>query len=559
MRLAVLFTNLTCYCWVRGDSAPFEVDSQKSIQIKMLKAPAPPASIPFNPVDTNMRMDERRHSFMQDPGVNEARKRRELFTIELRSKARSDHLYKRRLVNEPKPTELVVSRALAAMKPELTETGTTLKAKLVALKEILAGNSEALKADALTCLRELSMIDEAHDIICKLGIVVLLKNCLEVPQAQVVEDSSFVITSLSSGVTLVSEYLSNLGIAEALLRCVTGHNLKATENSLWALCNIMNDIPECRVVLLNKGVIPLLHKVFEWYSVAETGIMCILAWTVSQLSKGVLSIPHAKSLVGLLKKLMVLEDKDVEKDAIFALSKMLEGDHDLLNQVLDLTVVDYVTKCLHSRDLTSLTYALGAAISITAASAEFTQHLLASSLLTTLKSVLGNDSVKARASALICLYNIAIMPPLIISQLICHDIIAIAAEKMADSASEVRTEALNFVEALVSNLNLVQRLKLIFVYDVLRPFKVALSMWSSDNIAQLSEICSLLLETNSAEERSEHSVLDLFESSGCYDELFQIMFRAKESPIELIFLFDEYFADRDEASDPSGPASFNFS
>lgn len=525
----------------------------------MLRLPDHPAPLPFDVIDTNQRLEERRHKFMQDPDVYQARMRRELFSVELRSKTRSDTLCKRRLENEPRITEISVSNALAAANPVLVNADTSLEAKIVALKQTLTGSCTILRAEALAIMQELSVVEQAHDLICAEGLVPLLQDFLETDDIQIVHNSAFVFASLSFGQSGVNAYLVREGVVEALLRCVTVHNLKATENSLWALCNLMIDIPEVRVVLLNKGVVRLLSQAVGWQGLTVGELAATVAWFISRLCCGGLSVTDARVLVGMLKDLMELDDERVQKGAMFGLTKLLEGEAELVRQVLDIPTIDFIIKCTQSSDLTMKTYAVNAASLIAAESAEYTQHLLSCNLLTTLEPALTCESVEVRALSLLFLCNVAAWSSSMTSQLMSHNVISEAVNALTDFSVEVRSEALTFVETLASSLNLEQRLKLILVYEVLHPFKVALSLWSSSSLSQVSNICSLLLEAYGADESSGQSVVNLFESSGCYEEMCRIWRSADEGYEDMGSLLDTYFTEREEPKLDEPVAYFTFS
>jgi hypothetical protein len=498
------------------------------------------------------------HSFMQDPGICEARKRREIFAIELRSKARSEHLYKRRLEIEPRTYELLVSRSLAAAKPVLTQPEVSLEDKLVVLKEIMAGNSTALQADTLTCLEDLSSERRNVDLICASAIVPLLKASFESPQAQVVKDCSSILMHLSSGSTQAVEYLVSVGTVETLMRHFRVQNLKGASASLFSLCNIMMDLPNTRTTLLNLHIISLLQRLLEQHTDVE--LMMVVAWTCAELTNGALSISEGRQIGHLLKKLPT-EDTLIFRDALLTIARLTKGGSDLIQQVIDDEVISWISKALQCGDSQTRLHALASVTEISAESAEKTQLLLGSNLLSNLKPLLRSSQSNTKASVLCCLKNIAGLRTKN-SQLMAHGILPDAIDALGDSCGEVRSEALVFVYNLLINSGLDQRLKLIYVTEVFRHLAVSLGTYSSEDLPHLIEICTMLLEAGNDEMQAKgETVKDLFEATGCYHQLSRIAMNTAFVSNEALALLDTVFAAECEEvlEMPVQEGSFNFS
>jgi hypothetical protein len=491
----------------------------------------PPASHPFEPADSNMRLEERRHQFMQNPGVTEARKRRELFGIELRTRTRSDHLCKRRLRTTQEGSGALDSN------PGLSD----LEERLLALKESLLKGTALNRADALSCLKDLSFADEAHDMICSLDLVPLLKGLLVSSEFEVVEDSSFVLVSLTAGSPQVNAYLASLGVVEDLLRTVSNHNLKATENALWSLCNMMVDIPETRAFLLNSNIISLLQSVLDWHSGLE--LLRTVSWCCNRLSIGEVSLEDGSRIANLVKRTMETEDKLVFTDSMAAISNLMTGDIDLKQQILDAQLIDWIFKGLESESNKAKLFAVRAVTAIAADSPELAQQLLVCDLFTYLKPLLMSTKAKVRQAVLACLSYFRGKQSRLTSQLMSNSIMPTAVETLQDASPQVYREAVDFFEMLTTDLRLEQRLQLICVYDIFRPLRVVLTRWRTHNFSQVSNILELLLETSTV----EANVLQQFIASECLDELNKILFEGSaETDEEVLSLVGTYFTETDE-------------
>mmetsp|Transcript_32108 Transcript_32108/g.55400 ORF Transcript_32108/g.55400 Transcript_32108/m.55400 type:complete len:531 (-) Transcript_32108:1168-2760(-) len=522
--------------------------------------------IPLNPIDTNSRLGERLGRFMQDPSPFDARKRRECFAIELRSRARSDQLYKRRLEGEPRPSGTIeVSRGLAASKPVLEDPGASLEHKLTALKEVLAGNTSSLRADALKCLKGFSNVEQAHDIMCSNSTTLLLKDLLDSPHPQIVSECTSIFIGLTMGHTRVSTYLSRQGVVEALLKCISTHNMTATVNSLWALSNMLTDLPDVAITLMNKNILNTLQSVMEWYPPKEIEVWRAVCWCLSLVCSDRTSIIEAKLAVSLLKRLLAVDDPDIFTDAMSGIDRLVNGDQMQIKTVVDSTVIDWLIKGLTCQDNKARRHAIYAVTSITAVSVEQTQLLLVCNILDHFKLSIRSSDPRERISVLICLGNISYEASSMTSQMMSHNIMYDAVDTIMDSSDKIRDESLTFFESLSKNLTPDQRLKLIYVYDIFRPLRVALSMSHPDNLDRLVSLCYLLLDASEAEisrPSSENTVKGLFDSSGCLDEMSRIAVSAGEAIYREVFdLLDLFFneAEEQDFDNPVPQGQFNFS
>lgn len=520
---------------------------------------------PFDPLDSNSRLVDRLNRFMQDPSPYDARKRHEIFAVELRSRQRSDQLYKRRLDCGAKPLgSFEVSRALGAAKPVLEDQGVNLDIKLMALKEVLAGASSSLKADVLQCLAGVINNEQAHDLICANGTVPLLKECLTSPHAQIVKDSTSIFVGLTAGSSRVNFYLIDQGVVEALLRTISAHNKLATMNAVWAFANILVDTTDVATLLLNKNFLTTLQSVLEWYP-TDGEIWQAAAYCLSLVCCERMSIADSKQVVNLLKRLMTLQDKEILRDAMRALEMLSKGDDLQIKSVFDPLIIDFLINGLKSQDSDTRRHSVIAVTTITATSPEVTQHLLVCNILDFMKASMRSSDYRERVGVLMCLGNIAAEGSTSTSQLMSHNIMYDAVGALMDTAETVRAESLIFFEELVMDLSFEQRLKLVYVHDIFRPLSFALSMAEPTGLVKLISLSSMLLEASEGESSKPSAgtpVKDLFESSGCLDEINRIAVRAaKEVYLDAFQLLETHFSESesDALNAPVTEGTFNFS
>jgi hypothetical protein len=507
---------------------------------------------------------------MQNPSECDARKRREIFAIELRSRARSDHLYKRRLEAEPS-SEVVVSRGLAAAKPELVDGSCPLEQKLLALKEVLAGNSPSLKADALTCLRGTINNEEALEMMCANKTVPILKEFLESPHSNEVEDTTFIICRMTFGVSQINKYLLSQGVVEALLKSITAHNFEATENAIWGITNILVDLEEVTTLLLNKSYLNTLVRVLEWYPVQHITLWRTVAFCLWPLCCGGMALVEAKQAANLIKQMAVAGDAQVFRECIRAVERLVQGDQLLITHIMDQTMIDWVITGVRSHDSITRRHAVYSIAAVSALDADLTQHFLMHNILDLLKTSLHSSDPNERSSVLVFLRNVAFYTSAMRAQLMCHNIMDEAVQALSDTSDRVRDEALDFVVTLTENLTYDLRLKLVFVYDVFRPLSVTLSMAHVGNIPMLFTLCSLLLEATEAEYSRPlgTSIKELFEKSGCLDGLYKMTgVGDRKLCVEIWNLITSFFSQEEDSDEgerevalnaPVHEGGFNFS
>lgn len=489
---------------------------------------------------------------MQDPSPYDARKRREVFAVELRTRARSDQLYKRRLGPGTVPLgTLLVSKALGAAKPVLVDTGSSLELKLTALKEVLAGNSSSLKADALKCLAGVVHYEQAADTMCSNSTVPLLKEALDSQHDYIVQDCTSVLVGLTSGQIRVNSYLMSQGVVEALLRCISSHNALAALNAVWALANMLIDIAEVATLLLNKSALNTLQNLLEWYpsdvDVWRGAVFCLRCVCHDRMA-----ITEARLAGNLVKRILSVEDADILRDAIAAVERLVNGDALQIESVLDATVIEWLIKGLKSQDQSTRRSSLTALTSVTATSPDTIQHLLSYNLLDGLKLCLRSSDPRERVLVLMCLGNIAYETSSLTSQLMAHSVMHEAVDTLMDTSEVVRDESLTFLENLALTLSFDQRLKLIYVHDIFRSLSHAFGVSTNHTLSRLVSLSTLLIEAAEAEfsrPGAGSPVKAMFESSGCLDELNRIAVRASNEVYKEVFDFiDFFFSEPDDSA-----------
>ncbi|XP_074104172.1 karyopherin subunit alpha [Cotesia typhae] len=286
----------------------------------------------------------------------DARRRRNEVSIELRKARRDDQLLKRRNIT----IEAIESSPKSPESSVQSPVGMTIE-------EIVNGMNSSdphLQLQATqNCRKMLSR--EKHppiDTMINQGIV---PRCVEFlsynnnPALQF--ETAWALTNIASGTSEQTHIVINNGAIPKFIELLKSPAQNVAEQAVWALGNIAGDGPTTRDLVLQNGCMPILISLLK----PESGLSLIrnIVWTLSNLCRNKNPPPPfeiVKTALPALCALLDTRDTDVLADACWALSYLTDGSNENIQTVLDSGVVPKLVRLLGSDEVTVLTPALRA-------------------------------------------------------------------------------------------------------------------------------------------------------------------------------------------------------
>ncbi|XP_032666865.1 importin subunit alpha [Odontomachus brunneus] len=283
--------------------------------------------------------------------LDEARRRRNIVSVELRKAKKEEQLSKRRNLNTE---EEALNLSCEAISPNFSS-----------IDDIVAGMKspdETIQLQATqTCRKLLSR--EKHppiETMINRGIVprcVELLNCDHNVALQF--EAAWALTNVASGTSEQTEVVIKYGAVPRLVMLLKSPSPNVAEQAVWALGNIAGDGPIARDLILGHDAMPLLLDLIK----PDTSVTFLrnITWTLSNLCRNKNPPPSfniVKTALPTLNRLLTNPDQDILADVCWALSYLTDGTNDKIQAVLDSGIVPKLVALLTSKEGTVLTPAL---------------------------------------------------------------------------------------------------------------------------------------------------------------------------------------------------------
>ncbi|XP_054002206.1 importin subunit alpha [Hylaeus anthracinus] len=284
----------------------------------------------------------------------EARRRRNEVSVELRKARKDDQLLKR--------------RNLTVSKEQDSPTGeTNLSAVSASIDEIVLGmksSDERIQLQATQACRKMLSKEKNPpiDIMIQRGIV---PRCIEFldchHNAALQFEAAWALTNVASGTQDQTHTVIKFGAIPKLVALLKSASPNVAEQAVWALGNIAGDGPTPRDLVLGYDAMPLLLQLIE----PNTSVTFVrnIVWTLSNLCRNKNPPPSfeiVRTALPVLNRLLSNTDKDILADACWALSYLTDGSNDKIQAVVDCGVIPKLVDLLASTEVTILTPALRA-------------------------------------------------------------------------------------------------------------------------------------------------------------------------------------------------------
>ncbi|XP_003559766.1 importin subunit alpha-1b isoform X1 [Brachypodium distachyon] len=313
--------------------------------------------------------DEARRAAYRPPGVDcgRSRRRRLDHILVLRRRNRDAGLFKRRR-DEPAPAPVAAPSEPAAdatatalpppssgpssppsVPPDVDAPRTAADSELDGLSEMVDkvwSDDTASQLEATVEFRKL-LSDGKNSTVIKIIRADVLPRFAEFlsrhasPQLQM--EAAWVLTNIAaSDYTLL---VAECGAVQRFVDLLGSPNANVRHQAMWALGNIAADMPSCREIVLDHGVVtPLLAQFKEDMKVS---VLRTATWALSNICFGKLPVEvQVKPILEIISLLIHSADEKILADACWALYYICDGVEDGIQHVLDAGVCHQLVKLL---------------------------------------------------------------------------------------------------------------------------------------------------------------------------------------------------------------------
>mmetsp|Transcript_35273 Transcript_35273/g.112202 ORF Transcript_35273/g.112202 Transcript_35273/m.112202 type:complete len:548 (+) Transcript_35273:125-1768(+) len=403
------------------------------------------------------RLSQRQKAFKKGVDAEDARRKREDATVQLRKLTRDEALQKKRMVNAMPQGQLPdalpggdASSSTAMQKGQapvaaVMGMGTACPLdQLPALCQMLMSDDPQAQFSATQQFRKLLSIEQSPPIQEVIGagmvprLVVFLK---EVGRPDLQFEAAWVLTNIASGTAEQTRVVVEHGALPIFVMLLQSPSDDVREQAVWALGNIAGDSPNFRdLVLQSGGLNPIITVLRES---EKSSMIRNATWTLSNLCRGKPPPPFewVSPALGTLANLIYSSDAEVLTDACWALSYLSDGPNERITAVIQAGVCRRLVELLlHSFPLVQ-TPALRAVGNIVTGDDHQTQVILQSGALPSLQKLLSHSKKAIRKEACWAISNITAGNREQIQEVISSGLIPPVIQLLATADFDIKKEA----------------------------------------------------------------------------------------------------------------------
>ncbi|XP_012217870.1 importin subunit alpha-1 [Linepithema humile] len=467
----------------------------------------------------------------------EARRRRNAASVELRKAKKDDQLSKRRNLNcEEKESN-----------PQIEES-TTFTFSLDELIQSIKSSDETTRLLATQTCRKLLSREKNPPIndMIEAGIVPCCIELLDYDHNIPLQfEAAWVLTNIASGTSVQTQTVIKCGAVQKLVRLLKSESSNVAEQAVWALGNIAGDGPTARdFVLTNEAMPQLLELIRPDISVT---FLRNIVWTLSNLCRNKNPPPSFEMIqpaLAIFIRLLTNTDQDVLADTCWALSYLSDGSNDKIQAILDTGIIPLLVELLKSQQTSVLTPALRTVGNIVTGDDAQTDAVISAGALPHLGALLRHSRSNIVKEAAWAISNITAGNAGQIQHVINANLLTPLVEVLQFGDYKAQKEAAWAVTNLTSG-GTVQHLSQLVAAGVLPYFCNLLDSKDWNTVIVVLDGLSNLLHT-AAKMGEETNLAILIEEIGALDKLEALQHHENEQVyMKSMALIDAYFTEKD--------------
>lgn len=364
------------------------------------------------------RLNARQKGFKKGVDAQDATRKREDATVQLRKQQKDEVLKSKRMANEAQAQAGLVPGAggdigmagQGAQMPAAFGAAPSMALEQIpALSQMLMSEDPQAQYNSTQQYRKLLSIEQNPPIqeVIQAGVVPRFVQFLkEVNRPDLQFEAAWVLTNIASGTAEQTRVVVEQGALPIFVQLLQSPNDDVREQAVWALGNIAGDSPNFRdLVLQSGGLNPIMTVLRES---EKTSMMRNATWSLSNLCRGKPPPPFewVSPALGTLANLIYSSDVEVLTDACWALSYLSDGPNERITAVIHAGVCRRLVELLlHSSPLVQ-TPALRAVGNIVTGDDHQTQVILQSGALPCLVKLLSHAKKAIRKESCWTISNI---------------------------------------------------------------------------------------------------------------------------------------------------------